>query len=87
MQGEIGLFQLRTVGLFQLRRGRVSMSSMSKQASTGEGTPKRAASPISERLFEAAVVIPTLILLSWYSYRAISQLGPERRFELVLWVL
>ena len=33
------------------------------------------------------MVIPTLILLSWYSYRAISQLSPERQFELVLWVL
>lgn len=63
------------------------MSSMSEQASTIEGTPKRPASPLSERLFEAAVVIPTLILLSWYSYRAISQLSPERQFELVLWVL
>jgi signal transduction histidine kinase len=60
---------------------------MSDQAAIDEVIPKRPASPLSERVFEATVVVPTLILLSWYSLRAISGLEGGAQFELVLWVL
>jgi signal transduction histidine kinase len=33
------------------------------------------------------VVVPTMILLSWYSYRAIAELSTQRQLELILWVL
>jgi signal transduction histidine kinase len=63
------------------------MSAVSDQTSQTEAAPKRQASPLGERLFEAAVVVPTLISLSWFSYHAISGLSGTRQFELVLWVL
>jgi signal transduction histidine kinase len=63
------------------------MSAVSDQTDKPESAPKRQASPLSERLFEAAVVIPTLISLSWFSYHAISGLSGRRQIELVLWVL
>jgi len=62
-------------------------TTVSERVSHTEDAPRRQASPLSERLFEAAVVFPTLILLSWHAYRAISEVPTEERLQLVLWVL
>ncbi len=48
---------------------------------------RRQTSPLRERVFEAAVVIPTLIALGWFSYHAIAELSRPLQIELVLWVL
>jgi signal transduction histidine kinase len=60
---------------------------VSEQAGKTDDTSRRQASPLGERLFELAVVIPTLISLSWFSYQAISGLTGERQFQLFLWVV
>jgi signal transduction histidine kinase len=43
--------------------------------------------PIRERVFEASVVVPTVLALGWASSRALANLGRSETGDLVVWIL
>ena len=48
---------------------------------------KRDRLPLRERVFEASVVIPTVLALGWASSKALSQLGVNEQRQLVVWIV
>jgi signal transduction histidine kinase len=52
-----------------------------------EGTKKRDRLPLRERVFEASVVVPTILALAWASSRALTQLTSQEQGNLIVWVV
>ena len=48
---------------------------------------KRDRLPLRERVFEASVVIPTVLGLAWASSQALSELTGRQERNLVIWIL
>jgi hypothetical protein len=51
------------------------------------GTKARNRLPLRERVFEASVVVPTVLALGWASSRALANLGSFKTGNLVVWIL
>jgi signal transduction histidine kinase len=51
------------------------------------GTKTRTRLPLRERVFEASVVIPTVLALGWATSRALGQLSGDERGQLVVWIV
>jgi signal transduction histidine kinase len=56
-------------------------------AETNNAGPTRTRLPRRERIFEAAVVIPTIAALAWASSRALPSLDHQQLWDLVIWVV
>ena len=51
------------------------------------GTKARVRLPLRERVFEASVVVPTVLALGWASSRALADLSTHQRGNLVVWIV
>jgi signal transduction histidine kinase len=51
------------------------------------GTKAKDRLPLRERVFEASVVVPTVLALGWASSRALAKLGGRDSWDLVIWIL
>jgi signal transduction histidine kinase len=51
------------------------------------GTKARDRLPLRERVFEASVVVPTVLALGWASSRALANVGGSDSRDLVIWIL
>src|SRR4029453_11896709 len=51
------------------------------------GATARTRLPLRERVFEARVVVPTVVALGWATSRALNQLGENRKWQLVVWIV
>jgi signal transduction histidine kinase len=51
------------------------------------GATARTRLPLRERVFEASVVVPTVVALGWATSRALNQLGENRKWQLVVWII
>jgi len=51
------------------------------------GTKARVRLPLRERVFEASVVVPTVLALGWASSRALDSLTGSETGDLVIWIL
>jgi signal transduction histidine kinase len=72
---------------FQEEPPAVNMSVVMTGLETTAGTETRDRLPLRERLFEAGVVIPTVLALGWSASKALSQLDGNDKARLVVWVV
>src|SRR5262245_7331058 len=63
------------------------MSAVMTGLEKAAGTKARVRLPLRERVFEAGVVVPTVLALGWASSQALSSLSSSDTGDLVLWIL
>jgi signal transduction histidine kinase len=63
------------------------MSGVMKGLEKTPGTKARDRLPLRERVFEASVVVPTILALGWASSLALANVGSDARRNLVVWIL
>src|SRR5215211_7292642 len=72
---------------FHLARQVVNMSAVMPGPKNTAGTKARVRLPLRERVFEASVVVPTVLALGWASSRALADLSTRQRGSLVVWIV
>jgi hypothetical protein len=63
------------------------MSAVMTGLEESAGAKARVRLPLRERVFEASVVIPTVVALGWASSRVLASLGRSETEDLVIWIL